>query len=92
MNFNLHDPSSDPICRFLNAGIAGTYVRPHRHRIDRWELTAVIQGQCELLTLTSDGVVKGRIILSSRDVTVAEFRAVNGIASSFAHPPRLSWK
>ena len=72
MNFNLHDPSTDPICRFLNAGIAGTYVRPHRHRIDRWELTAVVQGQCELLTFTSDGVVKGRTALSSQDVTVAE--------------------
>jgi cupin fold WbuC family metalloprotein len=72
MNLNLHDQLSDPICRFLNAGIAGTYVRPHRHRIDRWELTAVIQGQCELLTFTPEGAIKGRTALSSQDVTVAE--------------------
>jgi hypothetical protein len=31
MNFNLHN-STDSICRFLNAGIAGTYVRPHSIR------------------------------------------------------------
>jgi len=37
MNFNLHN-STDSICRFLNAGIAGTYVRPHRHQTDKWEL------------------------------------------------------
>jgi hypothetical protein len=33
MNLNLHDEPTDPISRFLNAGIAGSYVRPHRHRI-----------------------------------------------------------
>jgi cupin fold WbuC family metalloprotein len=72
MNFNLHDQSSDPIGRFLNAGIAGTYVRPHRHRIDRWELISAVQGKCALLIFTSDGVVRDRIALSSQDVTVAE--------------------
>jgi cupin fold WbuC family metalloprotein len=72
MNLNLHDQSSDPIGRFLNAGIAGTYVRPHRHRIDRWELIGVVQGQCELLIFASDGVVKDRIALSSQDVILAE--------------------
>jgi hypothetical protein len=33
MNLNLHAEPSDPTNRFLNAGLAGTYVRPHRHRI-----------------------------------------------------------
>ena len=72
MNLNLHDQLSDPTGRFLNAGIAGTYVRPHRHRIDRWELISVVQGQCDLLIFTSDGVVKDRIALSSQGATVAE--------------------
>ena len=67
-------------------------MRPHRHRIDRWELTAVVQGRCELLTFTSDGVVKGRTALASQDVTVAKFRAANGTALSFARPPQLSLK
>jgi cupin fold WbuC family metalloprotein len=31
LNLNLHAEPSDPINRFLNAGLAGTYVRPHRH-------------------------------------------------------------
>ena len=71
MNFNLHN-STDSICRFLNAGIAGTYVRPHRHQIDKWELVSVIQGQCDLLIFTSDGVVKDRIALGFGGTGVAE--------------------
>jgi cupin fold WbuC family metalloprotein len=72
MNFNFHDQSSDPIGRFLNAGLGGTYVRPHRHRIDRWELISAVQGRCALLIFTPDGVVKDRIALSYQAVTVAE--------------------
>jgi hypothetical protein len=45
MNLNLHAELTDPIARFLNAGIAGTYVRPHRHRIGKWELVSVLQGK-----------------------------------------------
>ena len=72
MNLNFHDHPSDQTGRFLNAGIAGTYVRPHRHRIDRWELTSVVQGQCDLLIFTADGVVKDRIALSSQKASVVE--------------------
>jgi len=67
-----HSEPSDPICRFLNAGIAGTYVRPHRHRIGKWELVSVIQGKFDLVIFTSDGVVKSRVALSSEGATVAE--------------------
>jgi hypothetical protein len=42
MNLNLHAELTDPIARFLNAGIAGTYVRPHRHRLGKWELVSVL--------------------------------------------------
>jgi cupin fold WbuC family metalloprotein len=44
MNLNLHDEPSELTGRFLNAGLPGTYVRPHRHRPDKWELVSVIQG------------------------------------------------
>jgi cupin fold WbuC family metalloprotein len=43
MNLNLHSELSDPIGRFLNAGLAGTYMRPHRHRIGKWELVSVLR-------------------------------------------------
>ena len=43
MNLNLHAEPTDSVGRFLNAGIAGTYVRPHRHRIGRGELVSVLQ-------------------------------------------------
>jgi hypothetical protein len=51
MNLNLHEPGS-PVSRFINAGIAGTYVRPHRHQIDKWELVSVIKGHFDLLIFT----------------------------------------
>ena len=72
MNLNLHAESTDPIGRFLNAGIAGTYVRPHRHRIGKWELVSVLQGKFDLVIFTSDGVVKNRVALSSDGASVAE--------------------
>ena len=71
MNFNLHAELADTTNRFLNAGIAGTYVRPHRHRIDKWELLSVVQGRF-VLTFTSDGVVKNRIVLGSKGSSVVE--------------------
>ncbi len=72
MNLNLHAKPTDPIAQFLNAGIAGTYVRPHRHRIGKWELVSVLQGKFDLVGFTSDGVVKNRIALSSQGASVAE--------------------
>ena len=68
MNLNLHAEPTDPIGRFLNAGIAGTYVRPHRHQIGRWELVSVLQGRFDLVIFTSDGVVESRVALSAGDV------------------------
>jgi cupin fold WbuC family metalloprotein len=72
MNLNLHAELTDPIGRFLNAGIAGTYVRPHRHRIGKWELVSVLQGKFDLVIFTSDGVVRNRVALSPDGASVAE--------------------
>jgi cupin fold WbuC family metalloprotein len=72
MNLNLHAELADTTNRFLNAGIAGTYVRPHRHRIDKWELLSVVRGTVDVLTFTSDGVVKNRIVLGSKRSSVVE--------------------
>src|SRR6202166_2780970 len=57
---------------FLMPEIAGSYVRPHRHRIGKWELVSVLQGKFDLVIFTSDGVVKNRITLSSEGASVAE--------------------
>jgi cupin fold WbuC family metalloprotein len=65
INLNLHAELSDPINRFLNGGLAGTYVRPHRHRIGRWELVTVLQGRLDLVVFTSDGEVRDRLVLGS---------------------------
>jgi cupin fold WbuC family metalloprotein len=71
-NLNFHAELTDPIARFLNAGIAGTYVRPHRHRIGKWELVSVLQGRFDLVIFTSEGVIKNRVFLSSEGISVAE--------------------
>jgi cupin fold WbuC family metalloprotein len=71
-NLNLHTEQTDPVGRFLNAGIVGTYVRPHRHRMDKWELVSVVKGRFDLVTFTSDGVVKSRVTLCSEGASVAE--------------------
>src|SRR5258708_3870600 len=63
MNLNLHSDLSDPINRLLNAGLGGTYVRPHRHRIGRWELLCVIQGKLDVVIFSSEGKLIERFIM-----------------------------
>jgi cupin fold WbuC family metalloprotein len=63
MNLNLHAELSDPIGRFINGGLAGTYVRPHRHRIERWELVDVLDGTLDVIIFSSEGEVKERLLL-----------------------------
>jgi cupin fold WbuC family metalloprotein len=72
MNLNLHAALSDPINRFINAGLVGTYVRPHRHRTGRWELVNVIQGSLDLVIFTSDGNLKDRFALGAEHTSLAE--------------------
>jgi cupin fold WbuC family metalloprotein len=72
MNLNLHAELTDPIARFLNAGIAGTYIRPHRHRLGKWELVSVLQGKFDLVIFTCDGMVKERVALNSEGACIAE--------------------
>jgi cupin fold WbuC family metalloprotein len=72
MNLNLHPELTDPINRFVNAGLVGTYVRPHRHRTGRWELVSVLQGALDLLIFSSCGELKGRFPLSAQDASLAE--------------------
>ena len=63
-NLNLHPRLEDPIQRFLNAGEPGSYVRPHRHRPDRWELVTVLRGQIDALLFDAAGAVLARHALA----------------------------
>jgi cupin fold WbuC family metalloprotein len=59
-NHNLHPQLSDPVQRLLNAVQPGSYVRPHRHAGDRWELFLALQGAFAVLTFDGDGRVTAR--------------------------------
>jgi cupin fold WbuC family metalloprotein len=86
MNLNLHSELSDPIGRFLNAGLAGTYIRPHRHRIGKWELVSVLQGRFDVVTFTSDGVIKDRLPLGPEGASLAEIPGGNWHSFVFHAP------
>jgi len=72
MNHNLHTERTDPISRFVNAGIGGTYIRPHRHRSGKWELMSVLQGRVDLVLFTDSGMIKSRLAIGAEDIAVAE--------------------
>jgi cupin fold WbuC family metalloprotein len=84
-NLNLHAPE-EPINRFLNAGLAGTYVRPHRHRPDRWELVNVLRGRLDLLTFASDGKLELRLPLDPEGASIVEIPGGDWHTLIF-HPP-----
>lgn len=59
-NHNLHPQLSDPVQRLLNAVQPGSYVRPHRHAADRWEMFLALQGAFAVLTFDAAGHVTAR--------------------------------
>jgi cupin fold WbuC family metalloprotein len=72
MNLNLHAELSDPIGRFVNGGLAGTYIRPHRHRIGRWELVNLMDGMVDVVIFTSRGEVRERLPLAQGGASLIE--------------------
>jgi cupin fold WbuC family metalloprotein len=74
MNLNLHAEMSDPTNRFLNAGLAGTYVRPHRHRIGKWELLNVLHGRLDVVIFGSHGEVNSRFSLGPKEQSLIEIQ------------------
>ena len=72
-NFNLHASPDDPIQRLCNAFEPGTYVRPHRHGIDVWELFLVLGGRAAVLIFDNEGRVTERTELQANgEIQVAE--------------------
>ena len=72
MNLNLHAEPGDPINRFVNAGLHGSYVRPHRHRKGKWELLNVLQGRLDVVIFSPDGEVKNRVTLGPTGQSLIE--------------------
>lgn len=64
-NWNLHPTLEDPIQRLMNALEPGTYVRPHRHEGDRWELFLALVGRAVVLSFDEAGRVSDRAEISS---------------------------
>jgi cupin fold WbuC family metalloprotein len=85
-NLNLHRELSDPVSRFLNAGVAGTYVRPHRHRVGRWELVSVLRGRLDLLIFGADGEITRRLPLDPERTGLIEIAGGEWHTLTF-HPP-----
>lgn len=70
-NHNLHPQLGDPVQRLLNAVQPGSYVRPHRHAADRWELFLAVQGAFVVLTFDTAGRVTARYELRAGGPQVA---------------------
>jgi cupin fold WbuC family metalloprotein len=86
VNLNLHEELSDPINRFLNAGITGTYVQPHCHRAGKWELLNVLRGRLEVVTFFAEGAIKDRFTLDTEHTSLIEIPGGEWHTFIF-HPP-----
>ncbi len=64
LNLNVHRELSDPVQRLFNAVEPGTYVRPHRHAPDRWELFVILRGRAVVLEFDERGTVLERCELA----------------------------
>jgi len=81
LNLNLHPQLSDPIQRFVNAGQPGSYVRPHRHQSDRWELVLSLRGSIDAVIFDDLGGVLRRLPLRAGAEGVIEI--AGGVWHSF---------
>ena len=71
-NLNVHASLEDPIQRLFNVVQPGTYIRPHRHELDRWELFVILQGRAAVLLLNDLGLPSGTAILDPSGVRAVE--------------------
>jgi cupin fold WbuC family metalloprotein len=73
-NFNVHPALTDPVQRFLNVFQPGSYVRPHRHETDRWELFLLLEGEAAAVVFDEQGTITDHTVLhrgGARAVEVA---------------------
>lgn len=68
-NHNFHESHADPVHRFLNAWVRGTYVAPHRHiAVPKSESFLVLRGELACFVFDDAGVVRERHILGRNGV------------------------
>lgn len=71
-NYNLHPNLDDPVNRFFNVMLPGTYVRPHRHSTeDRWELFVIVHGEAIVVCFDDNGILLSRHTLNPDSASVA---------------------
>lgn len=72
LNHNLHPTLEDGVQRLCNAMEPGSYVRPHRHDADRFELFMALRGRFALILMDETGLVLERHLLGDGSVAMVE--------------------
>ena len=85
-NLNLHQELSDPVNRFLNAGLPESYIRPHRHRLGKWELVSVLQGSLDAIIFAADGRIEQRCALAAGSTNLIEIHGGQWHTFTFQAP------
>ncbi|MEW6337815.1 MAG: WbuC family cupin fold metalloprotein [Acidobacteriota bacterium] len=74
-NHNLHRSLDDPVQRFVNVLQPGSYVRPHRHDLPRWEVFLLLEGEAGALSFDDAGAVIEHATLRRGGARAVEFPA-----------------
>jgi cupin fold WbuC family metalloprotein len=63
-NYNFHSSYDEPLQRFLNVFVKGSYVRPHRHlEPPKAEVVMVLEGQMGFFIFDDHGTVRKSVVL-----------------------------
>ena len=73
-NLNIHETTDDPVSRFLNVAQPGSYVRPHFHGGNRWELVTLLSGALDMVVFDDAGAIQRRVDLSPGQNIVVELQ------------------
>jgi cupin fold WbuC family metalloprotein len=71
-NHNLHPRLDDPVQRFLNVVQPESYVRPHRHAPERFELFLILAGRAAAILFDERGEVREMVELATVSTRAVE--------------------
>jgi cupin fold WbuC family metalloprotein len=63
-NLNVHLELDDPIQRMFNVLEPGSYVRPHCHEPERWEVFTILAGKAAAITFKTTGEIEGHAVIA----------------------------
>jgi len=72
VNLNLHRSAQDQIQRLMHVFQPGSYVRPHRHDGDRFEVFTLLAGRAAMMLFDDSGETTEMEILSTEGVRIVE--------------------